>query len=374
MADITTNVRLKTSGRTIVYKRDPDVITEGDDGKSVSVVFTIAGIPYALMAGYPIFNVTSTETTATEKYRIRAQDVVSFKVESFPPIVFRFGSSYHPPTRRMPNAPFLRTRSVTFEPHADLPGDPLNFDLAGQALGAYATEYLATIEYGVTVQENESEISMNAGGQFMSLPPMGTKVKRRDVHDQLPEGISEGEIDEGAGEIQDNRDQQMPFLLQIPTIEYSIKLPLIRNPPFASITSLLGRINKSTVTILNDALPETVLFMGYSATQRYTWDGASSKSQPWSMELHFSQRQINKTNAAGEFEMIRDEETGKVTGTTRDKGRVFGWNHAFNPTLGEWVEMEMKNGRPPYDTADFEAILPTDGSGLFNPELFFRDA
>ncbi len=393
MPPITSQSNLVTNGIEVLYTRDKSFDSDLFGEPSKSVEFTQAGIPYAVMEGGPIIRTTASETSATEKYRIRGSDVIAFYVESFPPPIFKLGSSFQPMRRRMPGAPFLQTDSVVFEPHpGGLPGDPLNNDLAGQDVGRYVTEYIASIEYSTKPGENDAELSINAGGQFLSIPPNGTKIVRTGINTedstlangttvsgwmtQPPPGY-DGPAD-GWKTPEDNRDRT-PFLIQIPTVEYSMKLRRFRNPRFDLIDSHLGRVNRSTLKLFNNAPPETILFMAYTASQEYIWDGASSKVQPWSMELHYSKKQVIETDMTGEDGSLVD--TGNLTFLTNPPGnpegeilgtsvgRIFGWNHVLN-SRGEWVEMRMRNGLKPYRTVEFNDFLPVDGQGRFAPELF----
>jgi hypothetical protein len=122
--------------------------------------------------------------------------------------------------------------------------------------------------------------------------------------------------------IEENQDLELPVLIPIHTVEYTIKWEMFLNPQFNRMFGLLGRVNSDEHPIFFYAPRETVLFTGISASQKFVWNGATARAQPWEIEFHFSQR------------------------IARDCGRKYGWNHVFAPKKGVWVRAMRANGLP----------------------------
>ena len=315
---------------------------------------TGAGIRYALIDG-PNYTADRETQTANETYIIRSQDVLAFHLESLPPPIFatddkNFIRAY----RRLPGAVWFITKSIDLKPfNQELPGDPFGGHLASTretdssglpaAAGSntYSTFYEVTINYE-TAQEGEDnerdeddpvtflEHSISGGGQFLSVPPANTTIDKKDVNGLNPD-LSTGETAD-----QVNDTQQMGLLYPIATIEHTLKWPLVLNPDFEAINAAMNKVNNSVIDFFNDAPIETVLFSGYSGSQKFVWNGSSSTAQPWTLDFKFTERRINRG------------------------GRIFGWNHHYHPGSGEFVKVKLANGEPLFEQTDFAAIFKTN--------------
>jgi len=77
------------------------------------VRLTTGGITYSIIEGYPKMDIEDLGTTkVTEKYLIRSGNALAFYLESFPPPSISGSVLDLPARRRMPNAPWLVTRSL----------------------------------------------------------------------------------------------------------------------------------------------------------------------------------------------------------------------------------------------------------------------
>lgn len=313
---------------------------------------TAGGIPYKLMEGYPKINVTDEKTTGTEKYLINASNVSSFVLESLPPPVILGNFYFRAPRRRMPGAGFLNTATLSFEPHTgEKPGDPFYTDL-GLSSDAhdetYDPLYMVTIQYetGKDAEDDERdeddpetflEHSVSGGGEFLSIPSQNTKVAEGDVETSVSQSDQVN-----------NSDRQMPMLKTIPTIEHTLKWEYVINPNWDQIFLSLGHVNDRELSWLFNSPAETCLFMGVSGNQTYTWDGATTRIQPWTLDFKFSQRYISEV----------------VTGDAGQVAETYGWNHAYSPRLGKWVYVYRAstddNGQKKlYDEVDFRDMFKT---------------
>ena len=317
----------------------------------------IAGsIRYKLKEGGPVIEASDDGTTARETYIIRSTDVPTFYRISFPPPIFLNGRAVQLPRRRMPGAPFLMTKRVTFKPFTEAkPGDPLRVD-TGAVAGTYSDWYEAEIEYASGAPEDYFERSFTSGAQFLAIPPSKTQLEGKDADGKGPDESATKE-DSGyrrvthsdgtqycvdgygmpsadltlcppestpAESIKENQDKRSAIAWLFPTIEYTLKRKYVLDPGFNALFQSLGKVNSDPIRYFQWAKPETVLFSGISGYQTYVWDGATSYAQPWTVELKFTQQ------------------------IKQDGRRTYGWNHVYNPESGEWEEISRPNGKPLY--------------------------
>ena len=321
---------------------------------------TAGGIPYRLLEGYPKMVGGDDGQTATEKYLLLSSSASAFYAESFPPPVLRIGSAFLPPRRRMPGTNFLITKQIEFAPQSET--------MVWAPFGASRTGYdpycVATITYEAMQEESIFERSVTAGMQFLSIPAARTSIRDEDVNGLPgesyagvdPDNPSAETLDpklntkllftsKGAADLrrdrvspsssvmrEDNLDAQTPILMHVPTCEWALRWKLVPNPNFAWYVYHLGRVNSDSPAILGGPSPETCLFAGFSAQQRFVWSGGSVFSQPWTVEFKFSQRQVPS------------------------QGPVYGWNHVYHSIKGRWVRVLRPDGtwmHPTFSVTNF---------------------
>lgn len=315
---------------------------------------TAGGIEYDRVEG-PTLSIRRDEERVVETVRIRASNVLAFRLEAMPPPIFLFNDSAIAPYRRLPGAEWYVAESLEFRPQTqDLPADPFGVD--GDAPSdTYNDFYLCTITYRPWLESQDEprdtndpqtflEVEKTAGAQFLSIPPTNSEVQEIDSLGRLPDGATS---DEDTAPKLVNKDLQHGMTMVIPTVEYTLTWPLVLNPPFELIERTMGKVNNAALPIFDNSPRETVLFMGYSARQRFVWDGATARAQPWEVQYKFSKRAINRR--------------GKTMEENND-GRVFGWNHEFSPTIGDWVLISVGNGNKLHDSADFLQLFQAVGT------------
>lgn len=292
---------------------------------------TNGGIPYRVLEGYPTITGDEGKASATEKYIIRASDVEAFYTESLPAPVVYLGSVYWPPRRKMPGAPILITRTITFAPHnGTMPGDPFDVDSGNAA--SYDQFYDVTIQYETLENESDQEQdpndpetflehSVTAAGEFMSWPPTKTQTSPGDVT-----------ATPGAGSAP-NEDIMTPIVKTVPTLEHILKWKNCLAPNWTRIIGLLGHVSDRTEPLFFNAKRETVLFMGVSGTQSYLWNGASVGVQPWTLDFRFSCKAIT------------------------EGGSVYGWNHVYSPKHGEWRRLYRADGTTLHKSSNLRTLF-----------------
>jgi hypothetical protein len=339
---------------------------------------TVGKIPYAIVEGYPKFSVDNErEATATEQYIIPADRFRDFVAESYPPPWARQGKIIKPPRRIMPtdageDKRLFLTKSVTAEPwDGTLPGDPLGADKNAPA-GTYDDVYRVTIEYSTGRDEDgdgkddeEStflEHTVNTGGEFLNFSPRKTKKAEVSPGEQPPLTVLGPAVqhhpDDGLpgqpGPLHENPNQvgSQQVIKTFPTIEHSLRWSYCLIPPWPLIVYNMGRVNFLPVFRFFPTFPaerETVLFLGVSAHQKFIWDGASARVQPWDIEFRFSQRRIAELIKTGGGQIVE---------------AIYGWNHVWDPDLQNWVKVYRGSGdekRPLYEytTGNFEEMFQT---------------
>ena len=296
---------------------------------------TSGGIPYKKMAGSPTFSLSAESNTAQESYLIRASDLSAFYLESIPPPVAYFPWVTWPARRAMPGTSYFITKTINARPHTgDKAADPFGVD-SGAPTDQYDREMVVDISYEVNMESgterDESnpvtflEHSIQAGGETEAYGPNKMQVTTGTV---LSRPNAAGWVTVA--------DRKLPNTKTIPTVEHQLRWDYVLSPPWATIYSYLGTVNNATFAFFNNALRETVLFMGISGTQKYLWNGASAIVQPWSLDYRFSQRYIV------------------------ENGNTYGWNHVYVPQKNEWMFVRRgaaANANLLYEENDFAQLF-----------------
>lgn len=305
---------------------------------------TEAGIPYKLLEGYPRGSFARDKGQVEEAYLIRASDLLAFVYESFPPLLL-FGNFFRMQSnRRMPRVPSLVTRQVNFEPWPpDVPCDPWSND-SRAAAGTYTQFLKVTISYETADHDDEEEdeqqpetyleISADTAGEFLVLPQRASS-KWKPPEPGTPEYYAQGNPPSKGPE---NDDVNVPVTQLVPQTQWNVRWPRIARSFVRTLVkrgrSMIGNVNSKPMRILQDAPPETVLFLGFGFRQTYTWSAREADQQPVEFDFKFLEKQIRVGDA------------------------VFGHNHFYRPSKGTWEKLMRPNGQHVY--------TPSDLNDLFN--------
>lgn len=229
------------------------------------------------------------DATAQEVFIIRACDLAAFVTESFPIPYSVLGTVYYPPRRRMTSLPSLTTKRITWTSLVDgLPVDPFGNDPTAPD-GTYVEYLRVTIEYGPSAGNDEEmdpndpmtylEVSADAGGEFL-VTPVGGGMKWDD-------------------NVEIKRDD-VPNTTTVSTVEWTVRWPQI---PYTFLTGVLmarlrsnqGKVNSSAMPLFNDAPADTILFVGYSRQDQYTWRDGLSGQSPVGLELKFIEKNFESS-------------------------------------------------------------------------------
>jgi len=301
---------------------------------------TNGGIPYKLMEGYPKINGSGDKVTAQEKYIIRSSDVNAFFIESIPAPVIILGTVTWPDRRRLPGAPILITKSLSFEPfNSTIPFDPFDAD-SGAPDGTYDPFCAVQIDYETLQNESDQEQDPNDPETFLThtVSATGEHLLIAPNNSTIQPGLEAG--DDSTGGQEPIKSRTPPIVKTIPTIEHGLKWKNVLAPKWDRIISYLGKINDRIYVFSGAgsdselaAAKHCLMFRGVSGSQSYIWDGASAGVQPWSLDFKFEQREID------------------------DGGKTYGWNHVFMPDRGDWVQLRRANGELLYEDVDIKKLF-----------------
>lgn len=296
------------------------------------------GIPFRLISRSGTF--TEEEATAQEVYIIKGDKLVDFVNESFPAPQLFLGGLFYPTRRRMPGVPVFKTARLTWEQFTEgLPIDPFGSD-ANAPDGTYKEEVKLTIDYSTSFENDAApdpnnpftflEIEANAGGGFWTTPSRGkSKWEGVDVN-----GTQEPDLE--------IREKDIPITLSAPEVEWNIRWSQI---PFgffsgtmaAVLRQKLGKVNSTPMTLMFDAPAETVLFMGWTLRQQFTWRSGSSGQPPLQLDLKFHEKNFLGSDGV----QVTHNHIFRPTGTPAGTGFS-----TLNPTYAGWrrVLIETANG------------------------------
>ena len=288
---------------------------------------TDGGIKYKLLQGHPNGTFDQEAAEITEEYIIQSKDFEDFIEESFPPTVISGILWTYATRREYPGFGRLFTDTVAFGPLEDnKPCDPYDSDPTAPD-GTYSDFLKLSINYKVSSDSRDDpsnnldqqflEISSSTAGDFVTMP-----VQHDDKWDSL------------AGD--DIKDINVPANKLIPMTEWSVKWP--RVPPsvyqilLARSRLLIGTVNLFTVPTLYNPPAETLLFVGFSHRELYSWreDGPQVE-----FTLNFLEKHIKfDGGAAVAFP---------------------GHNHFFRPGVG-WQRL-LINGEVVYPLLDLNPLF-----------------
>ena len=327
------------------------------NSNSYILLTPLNGVPYRLMEGYPQFVFSREESTCTEKYLIVATTLQAFLQENFPPPTVFEGRVIIPNTRTYPGSTILYTKKVTAVPHTgSKPVDPFGF-YADAPDNTFDQDLLVTIEYSTSKTDDQDdelyEHSVNAGGEFFTLPPQKVTVTDEDARGLSGTGSS-------TSSPEPNKDFKLPISKVIPTIEHSFRYRFVQDPNWALYQDMLGTVNANRPLRMDlvpdegtaphigvpSAYPGTVLFMGVSGSQRVVFEDNNTVTKPWDLDFKFSHKHHTgpPINPDSEDRLEREP-------------RIFGWNHFYIPAKGDWEQIHTNTGALVHRLADHNEIF-----------------
>ncbi len=281
---------------------------------------TAGGIKYKLFEGSPTGMFDDEDATAQEQYIIEARNLLAFAIESFPAPVL-FGNFYiNKPKRPLPSLGTLHTKRISYKPFEEgKPTDPFGADLLAPS-GTYTNFLLVTISYG-TGKNDETvflEVSSSATGEVITIPTTGNNF-----------GSPTGDP---------VQDSVVPVSQIIPETEWTVRWSQIPNAFFNTLLDvmrpLMGQVNSAPMPLLRNADASTILFMGWSHEEQFTWKEGLVNTPPIQVEMHFVEKNL------------------------RLDGFTIGHNHFYNPKSGAWEELFNAKGELVYRSDNLNKMFP----------------
>lgn len=274
--------------------------------------------------------------SVTMSVLIQSTDLYAFLSEYLPPPQ-RIGNQLIPQYKRLTGQlPRFVARSVSARSHTDgVPVDPFGIDPDPPA-----RTYFPVLELDVTFEPRDEsdpdnpasflELSANASGEYIHVSSEGTYW----------------EPDSTGGSNEVNRNPQIPSTILVPETEWTITWPSIPYDLFKSIVlprvkSIMGKVNSLQVDWVYDAPAETLLFVGYSFRQQYTWKVPEEEDEDpeiISSLIDLDMKILEK----------RIEDTGGPS-------NIVGHNHFWKPGEG-WRKL-LIGARNAYRTTDFNILF-----------------
>ena len=289
---------------------------------------TPGGIPLKVVERSGSFG--EEEATASESYIIEADNLLAFALESFPLPFSLYGTIFYPDRRRMPGLAPLTTKRISWEGFTDgLPVDPFGSDLAASD-GTYQDFVKVTIEYGTTPANDQEqdpndpktflEVSANASGVFLNANASGTAKWDEAGADGVP--VQKANI---PNTVIENLIEWTTTWSQIPYVYFNDTL-------VGRLRAKMGKVNSEVMSLFNDAPAETILFLGYSMRNQYTWRDGYTGVSPVQLEMKFLEKGFES------------------------RGTQITHNYFYDPDKPGWRKLFL-NGLAPYEDEDLNEIF-----------------
>jgi hypothetical protein len=284
----------------------------------------------------------------------RTVDLPALLAEVFPPPTIVNNIAY--PTRTSIPGGNLAASDLDYESlDDDKPLDSLQFDSTAPG-GTYSDYIKVTITYDTLNAKSPNpddprtflEITSNTSADFIYVPPTGSKLQD-EKNSRGSNDEEEGEVVEpGSNEVKgavtadgEPRSVRTPALssnILVPTTEWSIVWRQIPEEIFRRVIIhrcrvLMGRVNSTSVPILYNAYPETLLFAGFNYKESYTWRDGTAESPPIDLTMKVIEKRVLW------------------------RGVTCGHNHVWEPGIG-WRRMLIgtDSNESPYRLFDFNTL------------------
>lgn len=256
---------------------------------------TLGGIPIRIEARSGEFG--EEDASATEVCIIQASQLLDFIAEALPAPVTVSGIPEYPIRRGLPGLTSLRTKKISWE--GLTPGRPVDpFGTDPNAPNKTYEQFLRlTINYGTSPNNDNDqpdqqdpktflEISANASGEFITTPPASSAFWKF--------------ADEASGG-EPVKERQVPNTIPVPELEWNVRWSQIPFDFFgdsllSSLRSGLGKVNSSPMSLFFDSPTDTILFIGFTIRQQFTWRTGRGAQPPLQLEMKFLEKNFTASD------------------------------------------------------------------------------
>lgn len=310
------------------------------------------GTPYRYLEG-STGEISLESASAQLSYIIRASDLMNFAAEAFPLVTTIGGGLVYPSRVRLPGAPALAAQRMTWKAHT--PGRPID-PFGGDPLApadTYEPFLEVTIQFA-TVPENDQEpdggnprtfleVSSSTSAEFLTGNVRGTASEPAVWEDPMFPG--------SPGAVADFEVREIDVMERVTevTTEWNVKWPQIpfdwfEDTLLPKLRAAAGKVNSTVMELFHDAPAETILYLGNSLDEEYTWRAGYAGRSPLSLTLRFLEKNFE---AAEPGTLVMHQVTH---------------NHEFRPGHG-WRRLYLNVagappvGNPIYASADLNDIF-----------------
>lgn len=295
---------------------------------------TAGGIPYRLVDRNGTF--TDEDATADETFLVPSNRVLDFVNEIIPEPILFGDTIFNVPGAGMLGLKSLRAATIKWKGHIDgKPIDPFGADPDAES-GTYQPVAEITVSYDTSKNNNKDESDPNDPQTFLEISAsasgeyINTTAPRANWTDFDP-----------LGEKIVNANAVVPVTLIVPGVEWTLRWPRI--PYDYYFTTLLprlrtkmGKVNSTAFTVVYEAPPSTMLFVGFNYKEQLTWRDGIPGKPPVTLELKFLEKNL----------------------TDRD-GNVRGHQDFWRPGVG-WQLLLINGTDPSYQEEDFNELFAVD--------------
>jgi hypothetical protein len=258
---------------------------------------TDGGIPYVLYEGYPIGSISKDgEHQAVEKYLMRAVDLPDFLREAIPP-------DFTKPPRALPgNLSFFYTDSVTWEPlEISLPSNSVG-SLGGHGDAPATGFVLVTINYSYGLTGSLPK-GFDPNNPDAFDPILWYEVAADATFEYLKYNVS-GKwqwMHSLGGVTTPVKEIDLPAVTLVPQTMWTVRWPKLPARDVLTVCNrcraVAGCVNTVIMPVLQNALPYSVLCLGYSFQEATTYSlneqGEPVYEQSGSIEIKLLEKRIN---------------------------------------------------------------------------------
>lgn len=253
---------------------------------------TPGGIKFRLKDQVGSFSEEGSEVTLT--VIIQSGDLLDFVLESFPVPFISGGNLTYPQRLTLGGLPSLVSKRVSFKGLTDgLPIDPFGSD-SGAPSGTYEQFLEVQITFSTAVENDTGrdpnnpftflEVSASASGEFLSAPIRG--------EENVPVLWT---LETGDTFDPEHRDLDIPQPVTQVLIGWTLNWTQIpfnfyNNTLMSRLREKMGKVNDSDMPIFTDAPAETILFMGFSTRQQFTWRTGNTGASPIALTMNFLEK------------------------------------------------------------------------------------
>jgi hypothetical protein len=250
---------------------------------------TTGGIPYRYREGMT-GEVGPEDANVQMEIVLEADRLLDFIDEALPAPIENAGGIVYPNRWYLAGFNSLRLNRISWRGLVDgVPIDPFGGD-SGAPTDTYQRFLIVGLQFGTAPENDQSapdpsnpetflEITADAAGSFLTSPlhsgsaqwQPGGGAPAEDVTEPISHPITEVETEWNL------RWSRIPF-------------SWFRNTLFDRIRARLGKVNDLDMTLLGDAPPDTVLFVGISLRRQLTWRRGMVGSSPIQLDLKFSEK------------------------------------------------------------------------------------